>query len=213
MERYTGLEKALNYKSILNGDDLTGVKKSQQYNKVYQLGWQAGIFFKKTGNGFEGFNCIHYGGFSKNDPQGDICQVVTRGVNTCTAIAIMRGEAMCLLHLDAHNLINPNGAAIIDKIKKHLMTGSGKAYLVASIIKGSDELKFVQELESMCKMEEFNPSIYYIERGEVPNHCSHIEFGVAIEETGVEVYGDRYSGQQNSLVSFNIPFGIWDSGK
>ena len=172
-------------------------------NPVYQLGWSSIAYFTLNGTDFGSFDVKcpdpKRAEFIKEVPKNDekISTVVTRGVCTCTAVAILRGNAMCLLHLDASDLTS-FGLEIIDNIRLYLKTGNGDIFICASYINEEVEDTFVQGLIDTCQDTFTNSKITtnIIHRGIVDeNLLTHLEFGIGVDENInlPIVFGDIYS--------------------
>lgn len=214
INRYEGLVDVgnSNIHPILQGHQSTGVKNSKIYGATYQLGWGSALFFKKAGDYFRDFAIKKYLlNSTVENPTGNIIRVVTRGVDTCTAVAILRGSSLCLLHLDENHL-SKHGQGIIECTMAHIRDDIGNAYVVTSHINDSTELSFITALVEECKDIPLNiANNIKINRGNVSienNWMRHIEFGIALDNDALCVYGDkvRYSGQTAIRNEFVFPF-------
>ncbi|MDL2218504.1 hypothetical protein LJC27_07570 [Christensenellaceae bacterium OttesenSCG-928-M15] len=208
MNRYEGMILPLNINAILSGHASTNVKTNHPCGNVYQVGWNSIAYFTRNGGIFEDFQIQCFSGTPIIAAPNNIRQVVTRGVATCTAVAIMRGNAMCLLHLDACDLTS-HGQAVIETIIAQMTTGIGNIIIFASYIADSDEACFIEGLVQECQdVTGVAVHVRYIIRGSFPEYFGHVEFGVAIESGNLLLYGDRAIANEVLLIDreFLVPF-------
>lgn len=193
MNRYKGLDNPNNINPILNGDALTQVRLNKPYEEVYQLGWSSAVFFENQSGNFINLDIRDLQKNTVMLPAQPISQIATRGVNACTAIAIMRGNFMCLMHLDHSDLKNDvNKNTIINWVNNHLSHASENIYMIASHIPDADETAFVNQLSTMCT-DLGTARINIINRGRMDSidRFVHVEFGIAIDKNSPVVYGDK----------------------
>ena len=206
MDRYTGLGIPSSFGGIFLGIEDTHVQENIPYGEVFQLGWGSVLYFEKQEDGFTNLLVQNLRSEKATSPAGAFRQVVTRGVNSCSAIAIMHGTFGCLMHLDARDL-RSRRKEILDSVIVHLRryTGMSDAYIVASTIHDPEEIEFVHALEAVCRETQYPTHLRHINRGVVGTHYAHVEFGIADTD---EIYGDRYEKSQGIVRKFCFPISI-----
>ena len=230
LTRYAGLPSNMNaavINSILSGNFIVALPNESVKNSVaiptgnneavYQLGWGSVAYFKFNGGKFDYIEVECPRGRSGITlPSGGeaIYTVATRGVDTCTAIAIHRGDRLFLMHFDVSDIEHKNTAKIVDKLISYFEAEAGDIYFYASYISNLEslkEIKFVVSLFDRCK-EKFGEKAMkkcIINRDFVDrklNHQRHIEFGVAVDRdtNKLVVFGDFCDNQ--GYKPFDIPF-------
>ncbi len=229
MTRYEGLKFPINateVNPILNGNKITHVKESIIYNRTFQLGWGSYMFCTINDGLFTNPIVIVPKTAHNDSPSGEFEQIVTRGVYTCTAAAIQRGNLICLLHLDASD-IETKGNEIITRIIATLNNGNGDISIIASRIASNSEQRFIQSLYEQCHSIATVHSLV-INRGnnitnalympsanpaatEIPaekRFFGHLEFGICIGSNGPLVFGDLVSQVPRSyrIKQFSLEF-------
>lgn len=202
--RYEGLQA----QQIVNGNAdyinpiLQGTQKLEGREKLvkdninlsdstYHLGWASAVSFTLKDSQFIDVNLF----LNNKDeqirdelPNDGKIQIVTRGVWTCTAIAIEKGGTYILLHLDEKDLIENNLNRIISTLPK----SDTPVNIIASFVNDNKEKDFVNDLAKRLAAQ----NVRFINRGNYvnnPYYFSHIEFGIFINsERRPTVYFDTY---------------------
>lgn len=228
--RYAGLPSNMDVtviNSILKGNYIVAPTNESVKNSiviptgnneaVYQLGWGSVAYFRFNGGKFDSIEVeCPRGRFGITLPSGSeaIYTVSTRGVDTCTAITIHRGNRLFLMHFDVSDIEHENTNLIVDKLISYLEAETGNIYFYASYISDLEslkEIKFVVSLFDRCK-EKFGEKAMkkcIINRDFVDqklNHQRHIEFGVAVDRdtNKLVVFGDFCDNL--GYKPFDIPF-------
>lgn len=183
---------------------------------VYQLGWSSVVLFQLKDGKFDSFN-IKYSKYSAANaiPPRDkeIYTVSTRGVNSCTAVAVRRGDRMCLMNLDRSDLNAVK--AEFDNIFSYLAESDGIVHIWGSYANEenvAEEKLFVEEFIDNCSKKFGKAALKKgaIDRGSTKQnqYMRHIEFGIALDRDANDpaVFGDILSGDKKCGL-FEIPLG------
>lgn len=217
-DRYLGLPKPIDMyrNSIFLGNNhvTENIPIYESGKFIYQLGWDSWGFFGFSQDGYDMDSTIHSprGATQPISRYSNI--IATRGVQTCTAVAVMRGKTAGLFHLDEGDLINEakrkkdDKESIVNQSVEYLKKESGNIYIIASYVQSDTPLEetFVKNLAAAFqKLGEVNLVTFL--RGSIndpPHLFGHVEFGLVLESGVPYVFGDVSS--VGKRVEFEIPF-------